>query len=292
VAWMLASALLTQTPSAPISAETLLDLVAIGTVGDVVPLRGLNRALVAEGLDRLRKAPRPGILALLQQARRATHTLDAEALAFVVVPRLNAAGRLDHAMLAYHLLRTNNPAKAATLAAKLEAINTERRHRTDALERAALSALPPEPPALIAVAGADYHPGLVGLVAARLAERFYRPALVLHADGDEWRGSLRNPIEAIDIIALLSECAHLLLRYGGHRAAAGVSLRAHNADAFIACLRERLATLLAHLDPTPTLLLDAPLAPHAITSTLLDWLERLPSLATGHAAHGGYCLFD
>nr|WP_290670651.1 single-stranded-DNA-specific exonuclease RecJ [Ardenticatena sp.] len=282
VAWMLASALLAQTPSAPISAEMLLDLVAIGTVGDVVPLRGLNRALVAEGLDRLRTAPRPGILALLQQARRDVHTLDAEALAFVVVPRLNAAGRLDHAMLAYHLLRTNNPAKAATLAAKLEAINTERRQRTDALERAALASLTSDEAALIAVAGAEYHPGLVGLVAARLAERFQRPALVLHANGGEWRGSLRNPIEAIDITALLGECAHLLLRYGGHRAAAGVSLNAHNADAFIACLRERLAALLAHLDLTPTLLLDAPLAPQAISPPLLDWLERLQPFGEGN----------
>lgn len=282
VAWMLASALLAHTPNARFAADTLLDLVAIGTVGDVVPLRGLNRALVAEGLNRLRTAPRPGLLALLQQARRAPHTLDAETLAFVVVPRLNAAGRLDHAMLAYRLLNTSDPAKAATLAAKLEAINTERRRRTDALEAAALAAIDDENAPLIAVAGAEYHPGLMGLVAARLAERFHRPALVLHAEGDEWRGSLRNPIEGVDITALLEKCAHLLLRYGGHRAAAGLSLPAHNADAFIACLREHLADALAHVDTTPTLLIDVLLPPHTITPHLLEWLERLQPFGEGN----------
>ena len=284
VAWMLASALLAQAPSASLSADALLDLVAIGTVGDIVPLRGLNRALVAEGLERLRTAPRPGVLALLQQARRAAHTLDAEALAFVVVPRLNAAGRLDHAMLAYHLLRTTNPAKAADLAARLEAINTERRRRTDALEAEALAHLGDDDSPLIAVAGASYHPGLMGLVAARLAERFHRPALVLHAEGDEWRGSLRNPLPNLNITAVLDECAHLLRRYGGHSAAAGVSVAAENAEAFMACLREHLALSLSKIDITPVLTIDAPLAPHHITPELLDWLERLQPFGEGNPA--------
>ncbi len=233
-------------PPPAIAEEAFLDLVALGTVADVVPLLGENRNLVREGLVQLNRATRPGVVALCEAAGVAPGHIDSEQIAFGLAPRLNAAGRLDTALLAFELLTTADPVRARELAQALNGINAERQRLTEALHEQAreswLATAPDEP--LILVAGEGYHKGIVGLVASRLTEEFYRPALVIELDGDHCRGSARS-IPEFNVTAALGECADLLQRYGGHAMAAGFTLEKANLGAFrerlLAVARERLA---------------------------------------------------
>lgn len=214
-----------------------LDLVALATVADLVPLRGENRALVRAGLAEARRARRPGLKALLAAAGGEPGRLDEGDLAFRLAPRINAAGRLYRADAGVELMLTEDPARAEQIAAELDRANRERRRaEREALEGAerALAMLPSElrdGPALV-VAGEGWHPGVVGIVASRLVERHWRPAIVLGIDGEgRARGSGRS-IPGFDLLAGLRACADRLERFGGHRAAAGLELPAAGVDAF------------------------------------------------------------
>ena len=228
-----------------VTEAALLDLVAIGTVADVVPLVGENRALVRAGLVRLNDKPRPGVRALIQAAGLKVGSVDATRIGFALGPRLNAAGRLESARAAYDLVMCEDPTRAAELASLLDRQNSERQNATAAVtahaERQiahARSASGDDVPGLLFAASPDYNVGVIGLAAARLAEKYHRPAIVVGIGGDEARGSCRS-VNGFDIIRALDECRHLLLKHGGHEAAAGFTARADVLDA----LCERLGAI-------------------------------------------------
>lgn len=221
-------------PCGDVTEASLLDLVALGTVADVVPLIGENRALVRAGLARINSRPRLGVQALVQAAGLRPGTVDAGKIGFALGPRLNAAGRLEHAQVAYDLLMCDHPDRAIALAQLLNQRNIERQNVTAAVsesaERQAMAAHAdsgddaPLPPLLFA-ASPEYHPGVIGLAAARLAEKYHRPSVVVNINGEYARGSCRS-VNGFDITAALDECAALLIKHGGHEAAAGFTARA------------------------------------------------------------------
>jgi single-stranded-DNA-specific exonuclease len=227
-----------------------LDLVALATVADMVPLVGENRRLVREGLRALRDSPRVGLRALMAAASVDPETIDAGALGFRLAPRINAAGRLYRADAGVELMLTEDADRAAQIAEELDRANSERRWAeqkvVDAAERAR-SALPAElaeAPALV-LSGEGWHPGVVGIAASRMVERHHRPAILLSVDGDRAKGSARS-IPGFDLVAALGACDGHLVRYGGHRAAAGLELEANELDAFRAAF---IAQAAAEIDP-------------------------------------------
>lgn len=282
VSFKLASALLrvasSQDKIVPsITEEDLLDLVAIGTVADLAPLdRFENRKLVKLGLQQLSKARRPGIYTLLDEAGVQPSDIRAMSIGFVIGPRINAAGRLEHADLAYQLLSTDDWSQATQLARELQELNRKRQDLTrDAFEIAEeMARQEGEDPALIFAASPQFLPGIVGLVAGRLVEQFYRPAIVVEMGEEESHGSCRSTPE-FNITEALDECADILLRHGGHAQAAGFSIRNEN----IPLLKERMTKIaeikLAHQELLPTITVDAEVRLDELTMELATQLELL-----------------
>ena len=243
---------------AVLAEETLLDLVALGTVADLVPLLGENRSLVRRGLARLNEAARPGVEALMAKAGLRRGDVDATAIGFRLGPRLNAAGRIDTAMLAYRLLTSRDPLETRELAQKLDTLNRERQQLTeDTVTEAERQVLADEPDArLYMAASADFNPGVVGLAASRLTEAHYRPSVVVELGTKMSRGSCRS-IPEFHITEALDECQELLLRHGGHAAAAGFTVRTDNLDALSQRLKAIAAERLDGVDLKPVLEIDA-----------------------------------
>lgn len=214
-----------------------LDLVALATIADLVPLVDENRSLSRRGLAELRLARRPGIRALASAAGVEPERLDEGDVAFRLAPRLNASGRLYRADAGVELMLTEDADRARTIAAELDAANRERRETERAVSNEAEAALRDLPEgdrdaAGLVLAGEGWHPGVVGIVASRIAERHGRPVIVLAIDGEgRARGSGRS-VPGFDLLAGLDACAEHLDRYGGHRAAAGVELEAAGIDGF------------------------------------------------------------
>jgi single-stranded-DNA-specific exonuclease len=258
-----------------------LDLVALATIADVVPLLDENRALAIAGLRTLARTQKPGLQALMRTAGVDPATVDAGACGFRLGPRINAAGRLGHPRAALELLLTDDRDEAKRLAESLEDLNRERQAVEQRIYReavAAVEAWPEEHRARRAyvVAGADWHEGVIGIVASRLVERFNRP-VVLIAGGDEaWKGSGRS-IPAFDLHGGLGACAHLLGRWGGHRAAAGLSIEPENVEDFAAAFAAHAAGLLVDEDLQPTQRIDA-IVPRG-TKLTLDLCAELARLA-------------
>lgn len=254
--------------------EDLLDLVALGTVADLAPLDRLeNRELVRRGLEVLNRAQRPGIYELLQVARVDPGRINTTTIGYMLGPRINAAGRLDDAMIAYELLTADMP-RAGQLAQRLQELNVQRQVLTmEAVERAIAMAGDVEAP-LIFAASPDFRSGIVGLVAGRLCEMFYRPAVVIEQGETESRGSCRS-IQEFDITQALDECAGLLVRHGGHSQAAGFTVPNENLGA----LHERLMALvtdaLGDRDLRPTLTVDAVVPFEHLTMGLAQTLNKL-----------------
>ncbi len=221
-----------------------LDLVALATIADLVPLVGENRSLARRGLHELRLARRPGVRALIAGCSIEPERLDEGDIAFRLAPRLNAAGRLYRADAGVELMLTTDDARARAIASELDAANHERRETERGVSNeaeAALRDLPDEDrsaPALV-LAGEGWHPGVVGIVASRIVERHGRPAVVLSVDSETGRakGSGRS-VPGFDLLAALDACAEHLDRYGGHRAAAGVELEADRVEAFRAAFAD------------------------------------------------------
>lgn len=238
--------------------ETLLDLVALGTVADIVPLRDENRAMVRRGLTRLNEAQRPGLRALLEVAGLKPGQVDAEAIAYGLGPRLNAAGRLESALLAYDLLNAPDLDAAKPLAERLNALNRQRQHLTQQMveeARKQIEGSPSQGPVLFAE-GEGFQAGIVGLVAGRLMEEYYRPAVVMERGPQTARGSARS-IPEFHITAALDECRDLLVKYGGHAAAAGFTVLNENLPALKERLQGLAAQRLQEHDLVPTLIVDA-----------------------------------
>jgi single-stranded-DNA-specific exonuclease len=256
----------------------LLDLVALGTVADLAPLVGENRALVMRGLARLNAAPRTGIAALMQVAGARAGAVDATTIGFGLGPRLNAAGRIEHAMAAYRLLVTTDAEDAARLAAELNERNRERQRLTrETQERARELALKRAPDApLLFAADPSFRAGVVGLAASRLTEEFYRPAVVVELGETESRGSCRS-IPEFNITHALDECNkfNLFSRYGGHAAAAGFTAPTARLDE----LAERLLAIaqaqLGGRGLSPALHIDAEASAGDLNADTCRQLKRL-----------------
>jgi single-stranded-DNA-specific exonuclease len=219
----------------------LLDLVALGTIADVVPLVDENRILVSHGLRALSERKRPGVDALAAVAELEGKRVTAHDVGFRLAPRLNAAGRLGEAQLALDLLLAPDAASAAKLAAELNERNTERQRIQELVWAQALTtAAEREADPAIVVGGEGWHPGVVGIIAARLVDRFARPAVVVGFKGGEGRGSCRT-VPGFDLFAALSRSAEHLSRFGGHAAAAGLSVGIDGLDAFRAQFNAAIA---------------------------------------------------
>ena len=211
------------------------DLAAVGTVADVMPLTGENRTLVKAGLRQLQQTDRPGMEALLEEVGLAGKTVTAENISYAIAPRINAAGRMDSAVTALQLVLCEDPDRAEELAHKLNEINAKRQETELQIFKAAEELLEQQPERLedrvILLWGRDWHPGVIGIVAARLMERFGRPVIVISMHEGEGRGSGRAP-DPFDLHSALAGCAQYLTRFGGHAAAAGVEIEEDNLPAF------------------------------------------------------------
>ena len=236
-----------------------LELASLGTVADMARLLGENRAIATLGLEKLRETERPGLLALLSAAGVDRESLDHESIPFIIAPRLNAAGRMDSAELAFSLLTEEDPLAVQELATRIEALNRERRSLTQELvdEGMRLAAEQVEEgQRLLFLAGEQFNPGVSGLVAGRLVERYSRPAVVVAVDGDVARASGRS-VPDYHLAQALSECGELFLHYGGHPAAAGFVARTDDLDAIRQSLQASARERLRDATLEPTLRIDA-----------------------------------
>jgi single-stranded-DNA-specific exonuclease len=286
VAYKLSAALRERAGVGAGGADADLDLVALATVADLVPLTGENRALVRRGLAELRRAGRPGLAALMSAAGAEPSRLDEGDLAFRLAPRINAAGRLYRADAAVELMLCDDEARAAKIADELDRANRERRDaELDVLGGAesALAKLPggAEAPALV-IAGEGWHPGVVGIVASRLAERHFRPVVLIGLEpGGRGRGSGRS-IPAFDLLAGLRDCSEHLVRFGGHRAAAGLEIETGRVEAFREAFVARAAESLRPEDLVRTETVDAVVGGDRLGHEVAEELERLGPFGMGN----------
>ena len=292
LAYKLAQALLRSHRQTPIRAglavglaeEELLDLVALGTVADLAPLLDENRMLVQRGLAKLNRTQRPGLQAMMGVAGAAPGQVTATTIGFALGPRLNAAGRLDSAMLSYELLLTDDVFKASQLAGQLNALNARRQQVTaEAFQQAQAQIEANGSDEYLHVAASEqFLAGIVGLVAGRLVEQYYRPAIVMELGQQQSRGSARS-IGEFDITAALDRCAAegLLVRHGGHAAAAGLTVENRKLPALTARLRAIAAEALAEKDLRPPLLIDQEIALGDVDYAVLGLLQEMEP--TGYA---------
>lgn len=258
-----------------------IDLVALGTVVDVAPLFDENRRIVTDGLAQMQRGLRPGLEALARVAGTRPERFNAETLGFAIGPRMNAAGRLAHANIALDLMLAKTPLEARELAERLDLLNRQRQEQTaDAFALAEELCGTADDP-LVMIASEHIHAGIVGLVASRLADRRNRPAIVLHRAADEARASARS-IPGFDIVAAIRKEKHLLVRHGGHRAAAGFTVKNEN----LPVLREHLINTAAELlDETtlrPLIQIDAEAPLSGLTGTEVKGLMRFEPCGHGN----------
>ncbi|HST54920.1 MAG TPA: single-stranded-DNA-specific exonuclease RecJ [Solirubrobacteraceae bacterium] len=284
VAYKLAQALWTAAPDAPPLSvlEDDLDLVALATVADVVTLLGENRMLVRRGLRALAGTSKPGLRALMAVARVDPSRVDERALGFGLAPRLNAAGRLYRADAGLELILTEDPVRAAQIADELDRANHERRHIETRIRfeaEAQVAKLGPQ--AAYVLYGEGWHPGVIGIVASRIAEQQHRPAILIALDGDSGRGSGRS-IGAFDLLGGLDACAGRLRRHGGHRAAAGLEIERSELERFAAEFTAHAERVLAPADLVRVERVDAVVAGPDVSMTLAEELERLAPFGRGN----------
>ncbi len=283
LAYKLAQGLVRPLGSPPINGSDVLDLVALGSVADLAPLTGENRRLVRDGLKVINRARREGLRALIDIAKLKPGLLDAGHIGFALGPRLNAAGRLESALAAYDLLMTKDLFTANQLAQQLEAQNRERQDLTRLTHaRARQLALDSGPDAaLLFAADPDFRPGVVGLAAARLTEEFYRPAVVATLGPEYTKGSARS-IREFHITEAFDECRPLLVRHGGHAAAAGFTAATPNVPALADALRAIAARELAGVELRATQHVDAEAVLSEINFELVDQLARFEPCGYGN----------
>jgi single-stranded-DNA-specific exonuclease len=262
----------------------LLDLVALGTIADLVPLAGENRILVSAGLERLTKTSRPGLVALKEVAG-INGTVTGHQVGFQLAPRLNAAGRLENAEEALQLLQAGTIDDARPIAESLNARNRERQEIERGICEEVIGAIRARFDAardLVLVEGQLlWHIGVVGIVASRVLQEFYRPTIIIGGEGDEWRGSGRS-VDGFNLAAALRECSDLLVRHGGHAMAAGLSIRPDKLDTF----RERLNAIARRtLKPEqlqPSLRIDGEIRACDLTVQRVQELARLEQTGIGN----------
>ena len=281
VAYKLAQALLRRLGQ-PEPIESL-DLVAIGTVADIVPLYGENRQLVRMGLEQLNRTQRLGLRAIIETIGHEFGHLNTTTIGFGIGPRLNAAGRLDSAERAFNLLMAIEEMEAKQLANQLEEINRERQHITrEMVEQARTQGVGKDPPPLLIIAiDPGFNQGVIGLAASRLVEEFYRPSIVAAYGEKVIRGSARS-IPEFHITEALDECEELLERYGGHSAAAGFSVRNERFDEFKQRINQVATEKLAEIELRPTLTVDAVVRFSDLDWSLHEFIERMEPCGYGN----------
>lgn len=236
--------------------DDFIDLVALGTVADVAPLIDENRRIVTDGLARMARGLRPGLEALAAVAGVRPENITASTFGFAFGPRMNAAGRLEHANIALDLMLADNIVQARPLAQHLEALNQQRRQQCDDAYAEAEELVGVSDDPLIMVGSERMHAGIVGIVAARLAEQHHRPAIVYQLGPDQSRASART-IPSFDIVEAIRSEKQLLVKHGGHRAAAGFTIENQNITEFRERLINRAAELLDSTELRPTIEIDA-----------------------------------
>lgn len=264
-----------------------LDLVALGSVADIVPLRGENRALVALGLEEMVRRPRVGIKALAAASNIEMPQINAEKIAFQLAPRLNAAGRLGDGALPLQLLLTESADEARLLAQELDDANVQRRDIEKDIFEQAVEIIEPsfsEAQRSIVLGHREWHPGVIGVVASRLYGRYNRPVVLVAIDDEgTGRGSARAN-EAFDMASALAECKQYLLRFGGHSAAAGLALSEDQLDAFRDAFEEEARKRTIDLELTPTLDIDALVSLSEIDPQLVGALNALEPFGSANPA--------
>ena len=258
----------------PLRLRPYVDVAALGTVADVVPLLDENRALVGMGIGRLRSAPRPGLAALLEASGTALDAVTAETLGFRLAPRLNAAGRLDDPARSMRLLEAADRQAALPLALALNELNAARQQLEREILTQAAARITDPPPAALVLHDPAWHEGVLGIVAARLAEQHNRPTILLCGDGEVAKGSGRS-VPGFDLVSAVAACSGSLERFGGHPAACGLRLRPER----IAAFTRQFVDFVSHSAPPGTLgsraSADALVAGPELTLTLASELEQL-----------------
>jgi single-stranded-DNA-specific exonuclease len=264
-----------------------LDLVALATIADVVPLVGENRSLAIAGLRVLARTQKPGLRMLMKVAGVDPATVDAGNVGFRLAPRINAAGRLGHPRAALELLLTTVADEARDLANRLEELNRDRQAVEDKILRAAIAEVEDRPELersrrAYVVWGEDWHEGVIGIVASRLVERYHRPVVLIAGTDGLWKGSGRS-IPAFDLHSALGSCSEYLERFGGHRAAAGLSIRPEHVERFAEAFATQAERTLPPEELMPTTIVDAVLPRGArLTLDLSQELGRLAPFGLGN----------
>ena len=263
-----------------------LDLVAIATISDVVPLVDENRYLARAGLKALARTQKQGLRALMRTAGVDPAAVDAGAVGFRLAPRINAAGRLSHPETALQLLLTEDDKEASELAGRLEELNRERQAVEDRIVREAVAQVEAWPESRqrrrgYVVAHEDWHEGVIGIVASRLVERFNRPVVLIAGTDGDWKGSGRS-IPSFDLHAALGVCSEHLSRFGGHRAAAGLSIDPAKLGAFAEAFGEAVDAELPEEDLQPRIVVDAVVSGDELTLDLSTELGHLAPFGLGN----------
>jgi single-stranded-DNA-specific exonuclease len=293
VAHKLAQATLEVAGQQPSVIDDDLDLVALATIADVVPLVGENRSLARRGLRALANTTKPGLRALMTVARVQPEKVDERSVGFGLAPRINAAGRMYRADAALELILTTDPMRAAQVADELDRANSERRRVEQTIRFQAEAQIAQlkgrEARSAYVLAGEAWHPGVIGIVASRLAERYRRPVVLISLDTGEGtssecaRGSGRS-IEGYDLLAGLTACSGLLVRYGGHSAAAGVELQREHVAAFADALNAHATSVLSAEDFIQRERVDAVVDGPDLSMDLAEELARLAPFGRGNPA--------
>ncbi len=284
VAFKLAQALLQSFGNSEVGIHSeleLLDLVALGTIADIVPLVGENRIFVHYGLLQMEKTLHTGLEALLEECGLRGKPLKAGQIGFIVAPRINAAGRMDSARAGLELLLTEDLERAGELARLLTRENQARQKTEKEILAEAISLVEQKPlPKVIVLSSNHWHHGVIGIVASRLAERYYRPVFMIVEEGEEAKGSARG-ISGYPVLEQLTTQAHLLTKFGGHRAAAGFSIRTENIEQFRAGLNKE-ATAFAETLFQEELKIDRLVSLDAVTGDLLHELGQMAPFGFGN----------
>lgn len=263
--------------------NSLLDLVALGTVTDMVPLRGDNRYWVKRGLELLNNTERLGLQEMMRSANLKPGNLDTESISWILGPRLNAAGRLDDAATSYKLLLTQDPKEAASLVSDLEEKNAKRQRLTSELlqrVRDKIIAAGADSP-LLMIGDEDYPPGVMGLVAGKLSEEFYRPVILFRFGSETCRGSGRS-IPEFDLMAALAGCRDLLSNFGGHTKAAGFTVPTNNLPQLEKQLFTTAKAQLSGLDLRPHIDIDAEVTLSDLTGETFKQIQQLAPFGSGN----------
>jgi single-stranded-DNA-specific exonuclease len=263
-----------------------LDLVGLATIADVVPLIDENRAFALAGLRALARTQKVGLQALMQVAGVDPATVDEGSVGFRLAPRINAAGRLGHPRDALELLLTDDKEEAKRLAYTLEDVNRERQAVEERILRAAVAQVESWPENKrrrhgYVVAGADWHEGVIGIVASRLVERYRRPVVLIAGTDELWKGSGRS-VPAFDLHGALSACSDHLARWGGHRAAAGLSIEASEVEEFARAFAEHADAVLSDDELAPVAHVDAVISGDRLTLSLCEELKQLAPFGLGN----------